>query len=53
MAVHMPTRGGVRGGQDQFAWEEVKVDKDRENYLGEEIFSLAPSDCAMRTGLRQ
>ena len=37
MSVHMPSRGGVRGGQDQFAWEEVKVDKDRENYLGEEI----------------
>lgn len=26
--------GGVRGGQDQFNWDEVKVDKHRENYLG-------------------
>ena len=36
MSVHMSFRAGVRGGRDQFAWEEVKVDKDRENYLGEE-----------------
>ena len=27
--------GGVRGGQDQFNWDDVKVDKHRENYLGE------------------
>lgn len=26
--------GGVRGGQDQFNWDDVKVDKHRENYLG-------------------
>lgn len=26
--------GGVRGGQDQFNWADVKVDKHRENYLG-------------------
>lgn len=26
--------GGARGGQDQFRWEDVKGDKDRENYLG-------------------
>lgn len=29
------SRGGVRGGQDQFNWEDVKTDKQRENYLGE------------------
>lgn len=29
------SRGGVRGGQDQFSWEDVKTDKQRENYLGE------------------
>lgn len=29
--------GGVRGGQDQFNWDEVKVDKHRENYLGKQI----------------
>eukprot|EP00731_Ephydatia_muelleri_P030788 Em0022g302a len=33
----MPTRGGTRGGQDQFEWEDVKVDKDRENYLGHSL----------------
>lgn len=26
--------GGVRGGQDQFNWDDVKGDKHRENYLG-------------------
>lgn len=26
--------GGTRGGQDQFKWDDVKGDKDRENYLG-------------------
>ena len=35
MSIHIPTRGGTRGGQDRFEWEDVKVDKDRENYLGE------------------
>ena len=24
----------VAGGKDRFTWEEVKADKDRENYLG-------------------
>eukprot|EP00899_Mesostigma_viride_P004278 jgi/Mesvir1/13851/Mv15996-RA.1 len=32
-----PCRGGVRGGKDQFNWEDVKADKDRENYLGHSI----------------
>ena len=32
--VHHPTRGGTRGGGDQFDWDDVKVDKYRENYLG-------------------
>ena len=26
--------GGTRGGQDQFRWDDVKGDRDRENYLG-------------------
>lgn len=26
--------GGSRGGQDQFKWDDVKTDKQRENYLG-------------------
>mmetsp|Transcript_41938 Transcript_41938/g.68796 ORF Transcript_41938/g.68796 Transcript_41938/m.68796 type:complete len:241 (+) Transcript_41938:102-824(+) len=29
--------GGTRGGQDQFKWEDVKSDKDRENYLGHSL----------------
>lgn len=33
--IHHPTKGGSRGGTDQFDWEDVKVDKHRENYLGE------------------
>eukprot|EP01083_Nonionella_stella_P184655 671266_1 len=28
------SRGGVRGGQDQFKWEDVKTDKHRQCYLG-------------------
>ncbi|XP_014492863.1 multiple myeloma tumor-associated protein 2 homolog [Vigna radiata var. radiata] len=35
--MYHPTRGGVRGGRDQFTWEDVKVDKHRENYLGHSI----------------
>ena len=34
MSLYEPTRGGNRGGKDQFAWEDVKSDKYRENYLG-------------------
>jgi hypothetical protein len=26
--------GGTRGGADQFKWDDVKGDRDRENYLG-------------------
>ncbi|XP_067148149.1 multiple myeloma tumor-associated protein 2 isoform X2 [Apteryx mantelli] len=33
------SRGGVRGGQDQFSWEDVKVDKQRENYLGNSLMA--------------
>ncbi|KXS20811.1 hypothetical protein M427DRAFT_131011 [Gonapodya prolifera JEL478] len=40
MAIFHPTRGGTRGGQDQFKWEDVKDDKYRENYLGHSL--LAP-----------
>eukprot|EP00428_Durinskia_dybowskii_P062247 CAMPEP_0170368848 /NCGR_PEP_ID=MMETSP0117_2-20130122/7670_1 /TAXON_ID=400756 /ORGANISM="Durinskia baltica, Strain CSIRO CS-38" /LENGTH=243 /DNA_ID=CAMNT_0010623531 /DNA_START=54 /DNA_END=785 /DNA_ORIENTATION=- len=32
--------GGTRGGQDKFNWDDVKSDKDRENYLGHSV--LAP-----------
>ncbi|MCO5565798.1 hypothetical protein L7F22_019473 [Adiantum nelumboides] len=36
-----PTRGGTRGGAAYFSWDDVKKDKDRENYLGHSI--LAPT----------
>jgi len=32
-----PSRGGVRGGKDQFNWETVKGDKYREFYLGQTV----------------
>ncbi|KAF9954356.1 hypothetical protein BGZ65_004088 [Modicella reniformis] len=32
-----PTRGGTRGGRDQFKWDDVKDDKYRENYLGNSL----------------
>ncbi|KAI4385777.1 hypothetical protein MLD38_003771 [Melastoma candidum] len=35
--MYHPSRGGVRGGRDQFSWDDVKVDKHRENYLGHSI----------------
>ncbi|CAI9091377.1 OLC1v1026398C1 [Oldenlandia corymbosa var. corymbosa] len=35
--MYHPSRGGVRGGRDQFNWEDVKVDKHRENYLGHSV----------------
>ena len=38
--IHHPTKGGSRGGTDQFDWEDVKVDKHRENYLGERELEL-------------
>lgn len=32
-----PARGGNRGGKDQFNWDSVKSDKDREFYLGHSV----------------
>lgn len=37
--MYHPTRGGVRGGRDQFSWENVKTDKDREYYLGHSVMA--------------
>lgn len=34
-----PSRGGVRGGRDQFSWEDVKGDKHRQNYLGHSVMA--------------
>ena len=34
-----PTRGGTRGGKDQFNWDDVKSDKDRECYLGHSVMA--------------
>lgn len=36
-----PPRGGTRGGRDQFSWDQVKSDKDREYYLGHSVKALA------------
>ncbi|XP_044129784.1 multiple myeloma tumor-associated protein 2 [Bufo gargarizans] len=33
------SRAGVRGGQDQFNWDDVKTDKQRENYLGNSLMA--------------
>ncbi|XP_047393919.1 multiple myeloma tumor-associated protein 2 isoform X1 [Sciurus carolinensis] len=38
-AMFGSSRGGVRGGQDQFNWEDVKTDKQRENYLGNSLMA--------------
>lgn len=32
-----PPRGGTRGGADQFSWDNVKADRDREYYLGHSV----------------
>lgn len=32
-----PIRGGTRGGRDQFKWEDVKNDSQREHYLGHSV----------------
>lgn len=37
--MYHPTRGGVRGGRDQFKWDDVKADKHRENYLGHSVMA--------------
>uniref|UniRef100_A0A7S0N389 Multiple myeloma tumor-associated protein 2-like N-terminal domain-containing protein n=1 Tax=Pyramimonas obovata TaxID=1411642 RepID=A0A7S0N389_9CHLO len=34
-----PARGGTRGGKDQFKWEDVKTDQDRECYLGHSVMA--------------
>ena len=37
--LRMTIRGGTRGGQDQFKWDDVKLDKHRENYLGHSVMA--------------
>lgn len=37
--MYHPSRGGVRGGRDQFKWDDVKVDKHRENYIGHSLMA--------------
>jgi hypothetical protein len=39
MFVGGRNRGGTRGGQGEFTWDQVKNDKDRENYLGHSIMA--------------
>ncbi|KIZ02819.1 Multiple myeloma tumor-associated protein 2 [Monoraphidium neglectum] len=36
-----PPRPGARGGRDQFNWEQVKTDKDRDYWLGHSV--MAPT----------
>lgn len=33
------SRGGTRGGADQFKWEDVKTDSQRQNYLGHSVMA--------------
>ena len=33
------SRGGTRGGRDQFKWEDVKKSSARENYLGNSVMA--------------
>lgn len=34
-----PPRPGARGGRDQFSWEQVKTDKDRDYWLGHSVMA--------------
>ncbi|KAI5806614.1 kinase phosphorylation protein-domain-containing protein [Peziza echinospora] len=34
-----PLREGSRGGRNEFSWDSVKNDKDRENYLGHSLMA--------------
>jgi hypothetical protein len=36
--LHVPFRGGVRGGKDQFTWESVKSDKVLKNLIFSMLF---------------
>lgn len=40
MDIKHESREGARGGRANFSWEDVKLDKQRENYLGSSL--LAP-----------
>jgi hypothetical protein len=44
-AMFHPTRGGVRGGKDQFNWDDVKNDKHRDFYLGHSLKVRRESVC--------
>ncbi len=35
--IYERPREGTRGGRDQFKWDDVKLDKHRENYLGHSL----------------
>eukprot|EP00283_Hemiselmis_rufescens_P026923 CAMPEP_0173445952 /NCGR_PEP_ID=MMETSP1357-20121228/35524_1 /TAXON_ID=77926 /ORGANISM="Hemiselmis rufescens, Strain PCC563" /LENGTH=148 /DNA_ID=CAMNT_0014412203 /DNA_START=148 /DNA_END=590 /DNA_ORIENTATION=- len=34
-----PARGGTRGGKDQFNWDDVKEDRQSQNYLGHSLMA--------------
>ncbi|KAI8051676.1 kinase phosphorylation protein-domain-containing protein [Syncephalis plumigaleata] len=37
--MYSSNTGGTRGGRDQFSWDQVKDDKDRECYLGHSLMA--------------
>ncbi|KAF2097056.1 hypothetical protein NA57DRAFT_57663 [Rhizodiscina lignyota] len=37
--VHSIRKEGSRGGRGEFKWDDVKLDKDRENYLGHSLMA--------------
>ncbi len=39
LIFNLKIKGGTRGGKDQFSWEQVKTDKDRECYLGHSVMA--------------
>lgn len=41
--MHVPVRGGTRGGRDQFNWDDVKLDKYKENYIGQTERTIRPT----------
>mmetsp|Transcript_10703 Transcript_10703/g.21235 ORF Transcript_10703/g.21235 Transcript_10703/m.21235 type:complete len:168 (-) Transcript_10703:2175-2678(-) len=36
-----PTRGGARGGRDQFKWEDIKNQPDKDYYLGASVKAVS------------
>jgi hypothetical protein len=41
--MHVPVRGGTRGGRDQFNWDDIKLDKQKDNYIGAAERTVRPT----------